>query len=301
MDIHILEPLDQLTSHQLLKSNGQNTVSNLAQCEILFTQNSNTGKGNEMVVMNGGAEKPHGVVLSSDENEENPSSRPYEKEASELGDDVTLYVVSVRLIESISDQNSGYPMATRIKKSFVEAAPMFRKATMNTRREVLLWARGSPLRALLVVSVGIATLLALTGMLVFMVVFVAATVNAIVISLLISFAAIGGFLAIFFACMTAMYLGLLFITAFVTFTVTISSIIAALVAAGWIGFIWMIWLAASKSARVVKRVAYAANASEGGRCYPLGLCKTGIGYQSALSSNLWFIGYPSKPETDSKT
>ncbi|KAI3761812.1 hypothetical protein L1987_52234 [Smallanthus sonchifolius] len=214
-----------------------------------------------MVVMNGGAEKPDGVVLSSDETEENPSSRPNQKEASELGDDVTLYGVSVRLIESISDQNSGHPMATRIKKSFVEAAPMFRKATVNTRREVLLWARGSPLRALLVVSAGIATLLALTGMLVFMVVFVAATVNAIVISLLISFAAVGGFLAIFFACMTAMYLGLLFITAFVTFTVTISSIIAALVAAGWIGFIWMIWLAASKSAGVVKRVAYAANAS----------------------------------------
>ncbi|KAK9070181.1 hypothetical protein SSX86_010581 [Deinandra increscens subsp. villosa] len=214
-----------------------------------------------MAVVNGGAEKPHGGVLIPDENEENSTSRSNEKGAGKLGEDATLYGVSVHLIESVLDQNSGSPMATRIKKSFMEAAPMFRKAAMNTRREILLWTRGSPLRSLLVVSAGIVTLFALTGMLVFTVVFVAATVNAIVISLLISLAAVGGFLAVFFACMTTMYLGLLFITAFVTFTVTISSIIAALVAAGWIGFFWMIWLGASKSARVVKRIAYAANAS----------------------------------------
>ena len=121
------------------------------------------------------------------------------------------------------------------------------------------------------------TLLALTGMLVFTLFFVAATVNAIVISLLISLAAAGGFLAIFFSCLTAIYITLLCIAAFVTFTVTISSIIAALVAAGilsfylfilpdsskympndiddagWIGLIWMVWLAVSKSANLAKR------------------------------------------------
>ncbi|KAJ0458222.1 hypothetical protein HanIR_Chr15g0782671 [Helianthus annuus] len=218
-----------------------------------------------MAVMNGGAEKPHGGVLSPEketaETVENSTSKPDEKTSTELGDDVTLYGVSVHLIESILHQNSGSPMSSRIKKSFVEAVPMFRKATVNTRREVVQWTRGSPIRALLVVSAGIVSLLALTGMLVFTVVFLAATVNAIVISLLISLAAVGGFLAIFFACMTTMYIGLLFVTAFVTFTVTISSIIAALVAAGWIGFIWMIWLAASEGARMVKRVTYAANAS----------------------------------------
>ncbi|KAL8199548.1 hypothetical protein R6Q57_013116 [Mikania cordata] len=214
-----------------------------------------------MTVMNGGPEKLHGGVLSPEENEEHSSSRSNEKVATgELGEDVTLYGVSVHLIESILDQNSGSPMATRIKKSFVDAAPMFRKASLNTKREVLVWTRGSPLRALLVVSAGIITLLALTGMLVFMVVFVAATVNAVVISFLISLAAVGGFLAVFFACMATMYLGLLFITAFVTCTITMSSIIVALVAAGWIGFIWMIWWVASKSMGVVKRVAYAANA-----------------------------------------
>ncbi|KAJ9557816.1 hypothetical protein OSB04_012430 [Centaurea solstitialis] len=103
------------------------------------------------------------------------------------------------------------------------------------------------------VYVGIVTLLALTGMLVFTLFFVAATVNAIVISLLISVAAVGGFLAIFFSCLTAIYITLLCIAAFVTFTVTVSSIIAALVTAGWIGLIWMVWLAVSKSANLAKR------------------------------------------------
>lgn len=91
-------------------------------------------------------------------------------------------------------------------------------------------------------QVGIVTLLALTGMLVFTLFFVAATVNAIVISLLISLAAVGGFLAIFFSCLTAIYITLLCIAAFVTFTVTISSIIAALVAAGIIFYLLFIFL-----------------------------------------------------------
>ncbi|KAD4584110.1 hypothetical protein E3N88_21711 [Mikania micrantha] len=131
--------------------------------------------------------------------------------------------------------------ATEIK-SFVDETLMFCKASLNTKREVVIWTCGRPLRALLVVlagivtllvvSAGIVTLLALSGMLEFMVVFVAATVNAIVISFLISLAAVGGFYVDFFACMEIMYLGFLFITAFVTFTIPMSSIIVALVAAG---------------------------------------------------------------------
>ncbi|CAH1433275.1 unnamed protein product [Lactuca virosa] len=226
-----------------------------------------------MAVMNGGAtEKPNGSVLSSpppsvveDEKEKSFTTKSLSDKSEvshgELGEDVTLCGVFNHLTESIfdpnPDQNSGAgrpPMANRIKKSFIEAAPMFREATLSTRREVLQWTRrGSPLRALLVVSGGAVTLLALTGILVFMLFFVAATVNAIVISLLISMAAVGGFLAIFFFCLTAFYITTLFVAAFVTFTVTISSIIAALVAAGWIGLIWMVWLGVSKSASFAKR------------------------------------------------
>ncbi|KAI3668866.1 hypothetical protein L6452_40082 [Arctium lappa] len=222
-------------------------------------QNSNARRRSKMAVMNGGStEKPNGGVLPSSvvEDEENSKIRLLSSEGR-CEEEVTLSGVFNHLLESISDQNSTTappPMANRIKKSLMEAAPMFRQAIINTRREVLLWTRrGSPLRALLVVSVGIVTLLALTGMLVFTLFFVAATVNAIVISLLISLAAVGGFLAIFFSCLTAIYITLLCIAAFVTFTVTISSIIAALVAAGWIGLIWMVWLGVSKSASLAKR------------------------------------------------
>lgn len=223
--------------------------------------------------MNGGAtEKPNGGVLTSpppsvveDEKEQNSTSRLLSGKSGvshgELGEDATLCGVFNHLTESIFDPNpdqnssAGRPhMANRIKKSLMEAAPMFREATLNTRREVLQWTRrGSPLRALLVVSGGVVTLLALTGILVFMLFFVAATVNAIVISLLISMAAVGGFLAIFFFCLTAIYIATLFVAAFVTFTVTISSIIAALVAAGWIGLIWMVWMGVSKGATYAKR------------------------------------------------
>ena len=126
----------------------------------------------------------------------------FEASHGELGEDATLYGVFNHLTESIfdpkSDQNSSAgrpPVANRIKKSFMEAVPMFREATQNTRREVLQWTRrGSPPRALLVVSGGVVTLLALTGILVFRLFLVTATVNAIVISLLISLAAVGGFL-----------------------------------------------------------------------------------------------------------
>ncbi|KVH92151.1 uncharacterized protein LOC112515796 [Cynara cardunculus var. scolymus] len=231
-----------------------------------------------MAVMNGGStEKPNGGVsppsVVEDEKKDNSKARLLSFEGGVgLGEEVTLSGVVNHLIESISDPNPDEnstaarpPMANRmirIKKSLMEAAPMFREAIMNTRREVLLWTRrGSPLRALLVVSVGIATLLGLTGMLVFTLFFVAATVNAIVISLLISLAAVGGFLAIFFSCLTAIYITLLCIAAFVTFTVTISSIVAALVAAGWIGLIWMVWLAVSKSASLAKRSLAAPDVS----------------------------------------
>ncbi|CBI28637.3 unnamed protein product, partial [Vitis vinifera] len=100
--------------------------------------------------------------------------------------------------------------------------------------------RGSALRALLVISVGTITLLALTGLLVFMLFFLAATFNAIVISLLMSLAAAGGFLALFFACITAIYIGALSVAVVVISTATISAIIAVLITTGWIGFFWTV-------------------------------------------------------------
>ncbi|KAI8020430.1 hypothetical protein LOK49_LG04G01480 [Camellia lanceoleosa] len=154
------------------------------------------------------------------------------------------------------DADSAYgssPVIHRIKASLSENVPLLRQASRNTGRDVLLWTRrGTPLRALLVVSVGTIGLLALTGLLVFMLFFLAATVNAIIISLLVSLAAAGGFLALFFACVTAIYIGALSVAVFVISTATISAIIAVLIATSWIGFFWTVWLATKKSMGLAK-------------------------------------------------
>ncbi|XP_007031339.2 PREDICTED: uncharacterized protein LOC18600679 [Theobroma cacao] len=169
----------------------------------------------------------------------------------------TLYGVLHRLVSMIifpdASSSASTPLLQRIKISISENGPRLGEASRNTGRAVLMWTRrGSPIRALLVISVGTITLLTLTGLLVFMLFFLAATVNAIVISLLISLAAAGGFLALFFACVTAIYIGALSVAAFVISTATISAIVAVIVAAGWVGFIWAVWLATRKSVALAK-------------------------------------------------
>lgn len=171
---------------------------------------------------------------------------------------VTLYGVLRRLVAEIffPDPNSRYgsdPFVRRVKGSLSENVPHLRDASRNSGRDVIHWTRrGSPLRALLVVSVGTIALLALTGLTVFTLFFVAATVNAIVISLLVSLAAAGGFLALFFAFVTAIYIGALSVAVFVISAATISAIIAVLITTGWIGFFWTVWLATKKSVELAK-------------------------------------------------
>ncbi|GFZ09617.1 hypothetical protein Acr_21g0002160 [Actinidia rufa] len=186
-------------------------------------------------------EKPNGVFVER---------KPDQK--------LTLYGVLRRVVAEIffPDPGSGYgsgSLLRRIKGSLAENVPLLRDASKNTGRDLLLWTRrGTPLRALLVVSVGTITLLALTGLFIFMLFFLAATVNAIVISLLMSLAAAGGFLALFFAFMTAIYIGALSVAVFVISTVTISTIIAVVITTGWIGFFWTVWLVTKKSVSLGK-------------------------------------------------
>ncbi|GMI85516.1 LDAP Interacting Protein [Hibiscus trionum] len=162
-----------------------------------------------------------------------------------------------RLVSSIiypeASASGSAPLLHRIKTSVSENVPRLGEASRNTSRSVLQWTRsGSPLRAILVISVGTVTCLTLTGLLVFMLFFLAATVNAIIISFLIALAAAGGFLAIFFACVTVIYIGALSVAAFVISTATISAIIAAVVATGWVGFFWALWLGTKKSMDLAK-------------------------------------------------
>ncbi|CAI0428209.1 unnamed protein product [Linum tenue] len=171
------------------------------------------------------------------------------------GGGLTLFAVLNRMVSSIFAPASGggdpAPLLQRIKASLSENGPLLKDATANTGRKILVWTRsGSPLRALLVISVGTIALLAMTGILVFMLFFLAATINAIVISLLMSLAAAGGFLALVFTCLAAIYIGALSIAIFAISTATISAIIAVVVATGWIGFFWTIWLVTKKTVGV---------------------------------------------------
>ncbi|KAL6348171.1 hypothetical protein AAG906_002789 [Vitis piasezkii] len=100
------------------------------------------------------------------------------------------------------DPTSSAPLLRRVKISFADNIPMLRQASRNTACNDRVFY-DTALRALLVISVGTITLLALTGLLVFVLFFLAATFNAIVISLLMSLATVGGYLALFFACITA--------------------------------------------------------------------------------------------------
>ncbi|KAM1017754.1 hypothetical protein ACFX13_048022 [Malus domestica] len=171
----------------------------------------------------------------------------------------TLYGIFHHLIVEIlfpgsTSAGGAAPLFQRIKTSLAKNGPLLHEASRNSGRNVFLWTRrGSPLRALLVISVGTITLLALTGLLVFMLFFVAATFNAVVISLLLSLAAAGGFLAIFFACVTAIYIGALSVAVFVISATTILTIGAVLIATGWIGFFWIMWLATKKSLGLAKQ------------------------------------------------
>ncbi|KAE8664768.1 KANADI like transcription factor, putative isoform 1 [Hibiscus syriacus] len=145
------------------------------------------------------------------------------------------------------------PLLQRIKISVSENLPRLVEASRNTSRSVLQWTRsGSPLRALLVISVGTITFLTLAGLLLFTLFFLAATVNAIIISSLIALAAAGVFFAIFFACVTVIYIVALSVAAFVISTATISAMIAAVVVTGWIGFFWAVWLGTKKSMELAK-------------------------------------------------
>ncbi|KAJ4840892.1 hypothetical protein Tsubulata_010396 [Turnera subulata] len=173
-------------------------------------------------------------------------------------EDPTIHGVLHRMISTIFFPDPGStaassPLLHRIKSTVAENTPALKEASRNTGTKVLQWTRrGSPLRALLVISVGTIALLALTGLLVFMLFFAAATVNAVVISLLVSLAAAGGFLALFFACVTAVYIGALSVAVFVISTATIAAIAAALIVTGWIAFFWTLWLVTKKGAGVAK-------------------------------------------------
>ena len=75
------------------------------------------------------------------------------------GAEETLYSVFHRFISAILFPDHGAdpaPLLHRIKTSVAHNAPLLREAAGNTSRNVLIWTRrGSPFRALLVISVSL--------------------------------------------------------------------------------------------------------------------------------------------------
>ncbi|XP_074301987.1 uncharacterized protein LOC141633409 [Silene latifolia] len=180
------------------------------------------------------------------------------------GEDESLYIAVSGLLKPIffpDDKNSA-SIFRRAKDSYRENLPNLRDASKNSGSKLVKWARnGSPLRLLLVVSVGTITLLTLTGILVLLLFVAAATTNAVILSLFVSLAAAGGCLAIFFACLAAIYIGALSLAVFVISSVTISAIITSLTVTGWIGFFWILWVTMRKSAGIAKNsVSYTGSA-----------------------------------------
>ncbi|KAJ4882677.1 Uncharacterized protein Rs2_32770 [Raphanus sativus] len=142
-----------------------------------------------------------------------------------------------------------------MRNSFSENGPKLLEASRKTSGEILQWTRrGSPLRALLVITMGTIVLVTTMALVVFALFFVAATANAIVISLLVSLAVAGGFLALFFLSLTAVYIGALSVAAFLISTVTVSAVVCILIASGWIGFFYAVWLGARGSLSLAKQV-----------------------------------------------
>ncbi|KAJ1268482.1 hypothetical protein BS78_07G139100 [Paspalum vaginatum] len=145
------------------------------------------------------------------------------------------------------------PLLRRLRAASCEAAPRLRGASRNSARDLVEWTRrGSGIRAILVISVGTITLIALTGLLIFMFFLLVATANAVIVSVLMSLAAAGGFLALFFACLVAVYVGAVSVAVFAISATVISAAVGVMIAAGWIGFFWMIWFTARKSVDLTK-------------------------------------------------
>ncbi|MED6134866.1 hypothetical protein PIB30_040957 [Stylosanthes scabra] len=146
------------------------------------------------------------------------------------------------------------PLLNRITASFSRNAPLIPEASRNTARGILHWTRaGSPLRSLLLISVGTISLLTLTGLLVFTLFFLFATINAVIVSLLISLAVAGGCLAFFFACVAAIYVAALSVAIFAISMVIFWTIVAVMVTTAWIGFFYTVWLVTRKSLELTKR------------------------------------------------
>jgi len=219
------------------------------------------GDGNDV------AEIVNGGTAMNGRRKTEPLEVKVEDDSESLYSLIFLTIGSILFPDSNS-RDASSSLLQRIRNSVAENGPKLRDASRKTSSEILLWTRkGSPLRALLVISIGTIVLLTTMALAVFTLFFVAATVNAIIISLLISLAVAGGFLALFFLCLTGIYIGALSIAAFVISTATISAVVSVLIASGWIGFFYVVWLGTRGSLRLAKQSASVVGSAISGNTF----------------------------------
>ncbi|RID68582.1 hypothetical protein BRARA_C00730 [Brassica rapa] len=207
------------------------------------------------VVVNGGTMNGHHKTDYAEVKEEDDSES--------LHSLLWITIRSILFPDPKTRDASSSSLLQRIRNSLSENGPKLREASRKTSRDILQWTRrGSPLRALLVITMGTIVILTTLALVVFTLFFVAATANAIIISLLVSLAVAGGFLSLFSLSLSATYIGALSVAAFVISTVTVSAVVSVLFASGWFGFFYLVWLGARGSLRLVKQVmglAYSGN------------------------------------------
>lgn len=132
-------------------------------------------------------------------------------------------------------------------------APSLKQATHRVGVDIVQWMhQGGLWRSLLVMSVGLISVTALTGLAAFMMAVVVATVSAIIITLLMCLSAVGAFLAMFCTSLTFIYIGALATTAFIIGSAVLMASSAVLFFTGWILFAWATWEVMKKSLNLVR-------------------------------------------------
>lgn len=102
--------------------------------------------------------KPNGVFVEVAGENDGDGSLPKTKKSRHGKEKDSLHEVLHQMIAAIlvAEQGNSEPILHRIKTSISHYAPLIPEASRNTGEDVLLWTRrGSPIRALLVISVSI--------------------------------------------------------------------------------------------------------------------------------------------------
>jgi hypothetical protein len=180
--------------------------------------------------------------------------KPWSWDMESGGESVVAVVKELACEIGDSLRNGGKQSWVERTQDLVRAkGPRLNKAIGHASGNVMIWMnQGGFWRKLLVSSVGLVLLIALTGFIVFSLFLLIATANAVVVGLLMSASAVGAFTACFFTALTLIYVGVLTAAAFAIGTATVVCAGAVLFVTGWIAFAWVVWQGVKSSMHIAK-------------------------------------------------